>query len=213
MRVTYYERNLPHWQPEGKALFVTWRLWGSLPDSARARIRAGVEGSVVRGRKAHGRKCPRHGEPRTPSAGEYFVAMDRELDMARTGPKWLRDARAASALVDALRRGDHELGHFVLHAFVVMPNHAHVLIEPRIDPVRVLKGIKGTAARAINRVLCRTGRPLWQDESFDHWVRNEAEFERIRAYIERNPVAAGLVSRAEEWPWSSAADCGAGSRK
>ncbi len=131
--------------------------------------------------------------------------MDRELDGARTGPKWLRDARAAGVLVDTLRRGDQELGHYLLRAFVVMPNHVHVLIEPRIDPVHVLKGIKGTAARAINRVLCRTGQPLWQDESFDRWVRNEAEFGRIRAYIERNPVKAGFVSRPEDWPWSSAA--------
>lgn len=190
--MTYYERNLPHWQPEGKALFITWRLWGSLPVWARARIRLGI-----------GR---RRDEPRTPSAGEDFLAMDRELDAARTGPRWLQDARVAGALVEMLRRGERELSHYRLHAFVVMPNHAHILMEPLVDPMRALKGIKGSAARAINRILRRTGRPVWQDESFDHWVRNEAEFERIRAYIERNPVAAGLVSRPEDWPWSSAAD-------
>jgi len=202
--MTYYERNLPHWQPEGKALFVTWRLWGSFPVSARARVRA-VESRVGKGGNARGQECPRHGGPRRLSSGEYFLAMDRELDRARTGPTWLSDSRVAGAVVATLRRGDHELGHYRLDAFVVMPNHAHILIEPRIDPVRVLKGIKGTAARACNLVLGRTRQPFWQDESFDRWVRNDPEFERIRAYIERNPVAAGLVSRPEDWPWSSAA--------
>jgi REP element-mobilizing transposase RayT len=74
-----------------------------------------------------------------------------------------------------------------------------------MDPVRALKGIKGTAAREINRILERTGHPFWQDESFDRWVRSESEFERIRAYIERNPVKAGFVSEPRDWPWSSAA--------
>ena len=49
------------------------------------------------------------------------------------------------------------------------------------------------------------GKHFWQDESFDHWVRTPAEFNRIRSYIEGNPVSAGLASRPEGWPWSSAA--------
>jgi putative transposase len=44
---------------------------------------------------------------------------------------------------------------------------------------------------------------FWQDESFDHWVRSEEEFWKIVAYIENNPVGAGLVGRAEDWGWSS----------
>jgi hypothetical protein len=51
-----------------------------------------------------------------------------------------------------------------------------------------------------------TGSYFWQDESFDHWVRNPAEWEKIRTYIERNPVSAGLVARPEDWPWSSASN-------
>jgi hypothetical protein len=45
---------------------------------------------------------------------------------------------------------------------------------------------------------------FWQDESFDHWIRSDAQFERIRMYIEQNPVKAGLVRNAEQWKWSSA---------
>jgi type I restriction enzyme R subunit/putative DNA methylase len=64
--------------------------------------------------------------------------------------------------------------------------------------------VKGIAAQAGNRLLHRTGERFWQDESFDHWVRSEGEFIRIQKYIENNPVKAGLVAKAENWPWSSA---------
>jgi len=194
--MSYYERNLPHWQPEGKALFVTWRVWGSLPALARAKARLRIQTARA--------ESPRH---RAPSAGEYFVALDQELDKAGHRGAWLKDRRVASVIVAALRRGEDEFGQYRLLAFVVMPNHVHILIEPRVDPVRLLKGLKGTTARAANRILRRTGRPFWQDESFDHWVRNGAELERIRRYIERNPVTAGLVCRPGDWPWSSAAGC------
>jgi hypothetical protein len=53
-------------------------------------------------------------------------------------------------------------------------------------------------------MLVRTGSPFWQEESYDHCVRNDREFERIRAYIEENPVRAGLAGEAAEFRWSSA---------
>ena len=70
----------------------------------------------------------------------------------------------------------------------------------------ITKNLKGYTAREANRLLGRTGQPFWQDESFDHWSRDRAEFVRIVAYIENNPVKAGLVKRPEEWIWSSAAE-------
>ena len=53
-------------------------------------------------------------------------------------------------------------------------------------------------------MLGRTGEPFWQRESYDHWVRNLEEWQRIAAYIENNPVKAGVVSQAEEYRWASA---------
>ena len=53
-------------------------------------------------------------------------------------------------------------------------------------------------------MLGRTGEPFRQKESYDHWVRNRSEFEKIRAYIEINPVKAGLVGDPKQFPWSSA---------
>jgi REP element-mobilizing transposase RayT len=90
-------------------------------------------------------------------------------------------------------------------AFVVMSNHVHLLIET-IEPLqKITRLLKGYTARCANQYLARTGQAFWQDVSFDHWVRNSAELERIIHYIENNPVKAGLVKKPEDWAWSSAA--------
>jgi len=130
--------------------------------------------------------------------------MDAELDKGSTGPLWLRDPKIASLVEDTIFRGD-ELKQYQLDAYVVMPNHVHALLWPWITMDRVTGGIKGVSARNANATLGRTGQHFWEDESFDHWVRSGRELERIRTYIERNPVTAGLVERPEDWPWSSAA--------
>ena len=69
-----------------------------------------------------------------------------------------------------------------------------------------MKRVKGYTAREANRMLKRTGEQFWQQESFDHWPRDDHEFFRIIQYIENNPVKAGLVRSPEEWKWSSAAE-------
>ena len=86
----------------------------------------------------------------------------------------------------------------------MMGNHVHVLLLPLISPSRLLQSLKGNTAREANLVLHRTGQKFWQAESYDHWVRDDAERERIAAYIESNPVIAGLVDRADKYRWSSA---------
>jgi hypothetical protein len=78
------------------------------------------------------------------------------------------------------------------------------LLAPIAPLGQITQQIKGATARQANLILGRTGSPFWQDESFDHWVRNPGEGQKIRVYIERNPVVAGLVDKPEDWPWSSA---------
>ncbi len=156
--MTFYRRNLPHWHPEDRAVFLTWRLYGSLP------------AAVVRAARTARNGCDREIADYT----EYPI---------------LRGA---------------ELGRYELHAFVIMPNHVHVLLEPRLALAKITGVMKGVAARDGNATLDRIGKPFWQDESFDHWVRNSAEFDRIRYYIEWNPVSANLVAKPEDWHWSSA---------
>jgi REP element-mobilizing transposase RayT len=180
--VTQYNRNLPHWFPEGKSIFLTWRLYGSLP--------------------------PKWAPKKIPGAsltdGQKFRQADSFLDRATSGPLWLKDPRISSNIVTTLKTGAEELKQYQLHAFVVMANHVHVLLLPQIPVARITKGIKGVTAKQANELLGRTGQYFWQDESYDHWVRDDAEFAKIKAYIERNPVTAGLVKAESDWPWSSA---------
>ena len=141
--------------------------------------------------------------PGGPSSGWIVTLTGRSggLGFFSTSPS----PRSSLPLCGAatLWRGD-ELGHYQLGAFAIMANHVHVLLLPRVPPSRLLKSLKGYTAYQANRLLGRTGEPFWQRESYDHWVRNQEEWRRIAAYIENNPVKAGVVSQAEDYRWASA---------
>ena len=100
--------------------------------------------------------------------------------------------------------GERERYFYDLRAWVIMPNHVHVLLEPKVPLSIITRWLKGSTARQANEILGRTGNTFWQNESFDHWVRNDEELNRIVRYIEYNPVTAGLVKTPEDWAWSSA---------
>jgi putative transposase len=85
-----------------------------------------------------------------------------------------------------------------------MPNHVHTLLTAVVPLPKLTKSLKGITAKRANAVLGLTGKPFWQEESYDHVVRDKAEFEKIWRYIEENPVRAGLVGNASEYRWSSA---------
>src|SRR5262249_41655727 len=146
----FYQRRLPHLQVQGRPNFITWRLHGSLPINRVF--------------------------PTDDNAGKAFVAMDRILDREITGPAHLRRPEIAELVVDAFRYGQEHLGQYQLHAFVVMPNHVHILITPSVEIAKITHTLKRFTARDANRVLGLTAKPFWQDESYDHLVRNEREF-------------------------------------
>ena len=137
------------------------------------------------------------------NSGAALVWIDRHLDSTRTGPMYLAQPPIAQVVVASLRRGIW-LGQLDLAAYAIMSNHVHLLLLPKAAPSRLLQSFKGATAREANRILGRTGETFWQAESYDHWVRDEAEWARIVAYIHQNPVQAGLVQRAEDYKWSSA---------
>jgi putative transposase len=171
----YYKRHLPHWQPPDRDLFLTWRLHGSLPPQRK----------------------------KTEKTGEAFLIYDRILDEASNSPHWLVDPRVAETILSAFQASE-ERQLLDVKAYAIMVNHVHLLLTPRSSLSEITRQIKGTTARQANLILSRSGAPFWQDESFDHWIRTPAEWQKIRTYIEQNPVAAGLVKKAEDWPWSSA---------
>jgi REP element-mobilizing transposase RayT len=180
--VAFYKRNLPHSHPENKRIFLTWRLCGSLPVG------------FVRGLRINEK----------PKPAEEFRRAEELLDRPTQGPLWLKNPAVADAVIATLFQGASEFRRYDLHAYAMMANHAHVMLTPLARIRNITRALKGITAQAGNRILRRTGQRFWQDESFDHWVRNEGEFARIKKYIEHNPVKAGLVAKAEDWPWSSA---------
>jgi putative transposase len=137
------------------------------------------------------------------SDGKAFVWMDRYLDTTRKGPQFLLRPEIAEIVVRSIQRGVR-LGQYELRAWVVMGNHVHVLLLPLISPSRLLQSLKGHTAREANLALDRTGQKFWQAESYDHWVRDDAELGRMAAYIESNPVRAGFGDSADKYRWSSA---------
>lgn len=90
--------------------------------------------------------------------------------------------------------------YYHLYCANVMPDHVHLIIKlvPDYNLSRVMKGIKGVSARKINQKRKSSGR-IWEDESFDHIIRDEKElYEKIQ-YIFENPVRKGLTNDPEKY--------------
>ena len=114
----------------------------------------------------------------------------------------LRDPRAAAVVEENWLHCDGK--DYRLLAWVVMPNHVHLIVEIWQTPQsELIQNWKGFSARRINRALGRRGK-LWQDDYWDRYIRDEAHYRKVVHYIEWNPVKAGLVKTPEQWPFSSA---------
>jgi putative transposase len=199
---SFYHRNLPHWHPPGRSIFLTWRLYGSLPQNVINQLRMSRH-------QLSKRKTVNAGWTTDKQVLEYkrlFAKLDAILDKAATGPLWLKQTEIAALVQQALLVKYAHL--YTVWSYAIMANYLHVFLKPKHDSSigLITKYLKGYTAREANRLLQRSGQPFWQDESFDHWSRNRAEFFRIVDYIENNPVKAGLAQNSEDWPWSSAAE-------
>lgn len=103
--------------------------------------------------------------------------------------------------------GYRDKGIFQLHAFVLMPDHFHMLLTPSDTTTleRAVQYIKGGSSHAIGETL-RFQFPIWQPGFNDHRIRDARDYQTHVRYIGQNPIKRGLVARAEDYPWSSA--CG-----
>src|SRR6184192_1561905 len=177
-------RHLPHWEQEGATYFVTFRLADSIPNTLLTEWHDELQTWL----KFH----PRPWDHKT--AKEYerrFVdGPEKWLDRGH-GECHLRNQRLAAIVANALRHFDRE--RYRLDAFVVMPNHVHVLVQPKSGHSlsEILHSWKSFSAHSINKALHRKG-DFWMEESHDRMVRDFEELERYRDYIKENPVAAKL---------------------
>ena len=175
---------LPHVEGHGLTQFVTFHLSDALPVRALEEMK---------------------------SALAELPESERKIEMARRietycdeghGECHLRDPRVARLLQEKVL--EHHGKLYGLHAWCVMPNHAHVLLTPNpsVSLALAMQRIKGGSAFEINRLLNREGR-FWQPESYDTWIRNENHFWGVTRYIEWNPLKAKLCRDPSLYPWSS----------
>lgn len=170
--------NLPHIYKEGCSYFVTFSLIDAVP------------GHLRRKRRLEADQDP------------DVIASDLD-PVPSVGSCLLKEARVASVVEKSLLHYQGE--RYALSAWCVMPNHVHVVVTPfsGFTLPKLIHSWKSYSAHKINNLLGRVG-SLWEQESFDHLVRNERAFERFVSYTEKNPVRAGLCKRPEDWEFSSA---------
>lgn len=165
---------------------VTYRLSDSLPRDVVGQLKALLP-SIRSG-------CE------TRAAAILREKIERFED-AGYGACHLREPRIAGAVEDNLLHFDGT--RYRLHAYCIMPNHVHVLLEicGGWTLSRILHGWRSYTANVANRILGRSGR-FWMEEYYDRWIRNGRHLAAEIAYILRNPVKAGLVDKAGAWRWS-----------
>ena len=179
-----HRRKLPHWQQNERMYFVTWRLADSISAEKLAELNQQREFWLQQ-----------HPAPLSPELeDEYHRRFSAKLDEwldAGSGECLLREGSLASLVAGALHHFDGE--RYELDAFVVMPNHVHVIfrIKEEEDLAEVLHSWKSFTAKEINKALGRDG-VVWQREYWDRIVRDSDHLENIRKYIARNPEHAKL---------------------
>ena len=199
-----YRRHLPHIQPPGATLFITFRLANSIPVEVLRQLLE--ENEQTEKRLARIGDLDERARQADRERRRMFGKWDKTLDSTQCGPFWLRHERIAALVAESLHHLDGQ--RYTLEAFCIMPNHVHTVFTPLPKSAEtyyamsgIMHSLKRYTALHANQILKRTG-DFWQHENYDHVVRDEREFNRIVAYVLNNPVSAGLVSTPEEWKWS-----------
>ena len=178
--------RLPHWEQSGASYFITFRLADAVPEKLRK--------EWERERNAWLAKHPKPWDDETEMEYHlhFSLCMDKWLD-AGHGACHLLNVSCRNIVQDRLGKSD-ESGA-CLHAWVIMPNHVHVLMTLTQDAAlsMVLHDLKGGSSIDINRLLGRKG-TLWQKDYFDRLIRDGDHFANCVRYIRANPTKARLKS-------------------
>jgi len=189
---SWYSRGyFPHFDGEGVTQHVCFHLFDSLPQSLLPQWREKLRGTHAAGVL-----------DLSEASREWRRRIHDALDKGY-GSCYLRDDRVARVVEDALLHFDGQ--RYTLHAWCVMPNHVHTLFTP-LNIFRmssIVRSWKSFTAHECNKILERTGK-FWESEPFDRNIRNQRHFQNAMAYIEGNPVKAGLCKYPEDWRWGSA---------
>ena len=124
--MAYYKRNLPHYQPEGYAFFITFRLHGTLPAEVINRLKAFKEKSLKLIAEINNK--PAKAEEYSELKSEYFKLYDDYLDKALSGFAWLKVREIAEIVKASIHFRDGK--EYSLIAYTIMPNHIHMVFIP-----------------------------------------------------------------------------------
>ena len=198
----WHERGyLPHCDKPGLTQFVTFRLADSMPESRRGEWEHLLKISEADTRSDAPRSGAQSIALREAEDRKRRTKLEEYLDRGH-GECHLQVPQIAAWIENAILH--HHNQRFRLLAWVVMPNHVHVLVEVWQTPLaRILQNWKSITAVEANRMLGCTG-TFWQPEYWDRFMRSEEQLRKAIRYIENNPVKAGLCSHATEWRCSSA---------
>ncbi len=130
--------------------------------------------------------------------GTYFITSATYMKQSL-----FQSERMASFFLEVLENY-RDQKKFLLHEFVLMPDHFHLLLTPTETLEKAVQLIKGGFSFRAKKEL-GFGGEIWEHSFHDRRVRDELEYESFREYIHQNPVKRGLATVAGEYPFSSAA--------
>jgi REP element-mobilizing transposase RayT len=187
--VHFWRGRLPHWEVADGRYFVTVRLAGCLPQSARERLRELAA------------RAPGGGGTGYLEWSRQYFRLQEQLLHGSHDRAWLGRTEIAETVRGTASHYD-ETGKWRLSASIVMPNHVHLFFAAgTCGLTKAMKDFKHVTARNARAYLPDEPGPFWQKEWFDHWSRSPQEDDKIRDYIRENAVRAGLVKEWRQWPW------------
>ena len=180
--------HLPHWEQPGRCYFITFRMADSIPAALKSQWTAERD-----------QWLEAHPKPHTPAEIETYqqqftARLERWLD-AGHGSCILRQPPCRNIVAGALEFFNAKRYH--LHAWVVMPNHVHVLVSlhEATQLCKILSSWKSYTANQLNELLNLSG-SFWQEDYMDRLIRDADHFARCARYIRRNPLKAHLPPTA-----------------
>ena len=157
-------KNLPHINIKNSYQFITFRTYDSLDDYLAKLYTLETDNKTK----------------------QYQI--DNYLDNANVGAYLFGEN--INIVKDVLFEKNQD--YYELEAFVIMPNHIHILLKQIADLVKIIKYIKGKSAVLLNKKLNRDGK-FWARDYFDKAIRDEKHFEVVYKYIANNPHRANLA--------------------
>jgi REP element-mobilizing transposase RayT len=189
----WYNRGyLPHFDEQNRIQMVNFRLDDSMPMSVIEKFERRLTEMM---------HMPDN-DVRSREIARLYYKREEYLDKG-FGSCLLGEPLNAKIVVDTLKY--FHLERYELIAWVVMPNHVHVIIKLR-EGYQLSKQViswKKFSSRQINERL-NSSKSIWQTDYYDRFIRNEKHLMDAVNYIHNNPVKAGLVAKEEDWEFSSA---------